>query len=150
MEGPGQLPDPQFLVVQYVAADLLVIPAATALTAEPNTAWSDMENVLKKTRTTFEISIANKLYGPFSLTMCQATGGTTGAGYGYGTASSGTSAALANNGAIATGGFPFCGALVIPPKLGFSLTLRFGANVTLAATMLIRMSLVGQLYRKVQ
>ena len=82
MEGPGQLPDPQFLVVQYVAADMLVIPAATALAAEPNTAWSDLENVLKKVRGTFEISMSNKLYGPFPLMMCQGLGGTTGAGYG--------------------------------------------------------------------
>jgi hypothetical protein len=150
MEGPGQLPDPQYLIVQYVACDILAAPAATVLASEPNAVWADMEAILKTARTTFNMNMSNKNYGPFKLTMCASTGGTTGAGYGYGTAVNGTSAAIGNVGVPGSGGYPFCGALVLPPKIGFNLTLNFAAGgATLSATRYIVMSLVGQLYRRV-
>lgn len=150
MEGPGQLPDPQYLVVHYVACDFLQAPTATALAGEPNAALANVENVLKTTRTVLEFNMSNKRYGPFSLTMTAATGGTTGAGYGYGTAANGTSAFLVNNGIPGSGGYPFSGALVIPPKIGFDVTLRLGAACTLVGgPLLIRISLVGALYRRV-
>lgn len=150
MEGPGQLPDPQYFIVYYVACDILQVPVATALAGEPNAAWANIESILKTARSTFTFNMSNKRYGPFSLTMCHATGGTTGAGYGYGTAASGTSAALANNGVPGYGGFPFSGALVIPPKTGFDVTVNFGAAPTLVGGPInMRLSLVGSLYRKV-
>jgi hypothetical protein len=94
--------------------------------------------------------MSNKRYGPFSLTMTAATGGATFSGYGYGTAANGTSAGVVNNGIPGSGGYPFSGALVIPPKIGFDITIRFGTAVTLVTTPLnIRISLVGALYRRV-
>jgi hypothetical protein len=150
MEGPGQLPDPQYFVCYYIACDIMQVPVATALAGEPNAGIANVENLLKTARTTLTFTMSNKNYGPFSLTMCHATGGTTGFAYGYGTAANGTSAAVANNGIPGYGGFPFSGALVIPPKTGFSLTLSFGVAPTLVGGPIpIRMSLVGALYRKV-
>lgn len=149
MEGPGQLPSPQFMQVQYVACDMLVAPVLTAAATGVNTVWSDIENVLKTCRASWTFTMASKNYGPYSLTMCQSTGGATGSGYGYGTAASGVSAAIANNGMPASGGFPWGGSIVIPPKINFSISVFLGANCTLNATMYIRMSLVGALYRKV-
>jgi hypothetical protein len=150
MEGPGQLPDPQYLVVHYVACDILQIPTATALANEPNGGLADIENILKTARATFEFNMSNKRYGPFSLTMCHSTGGATFSGYGYGTAANGTSSGVVNNGIPGSGGYPFSGALVIPPKIGFDVTVRFGTAVTLVTTPLnIRVSLVGALYRRV-
>jgi hypothetical protein len=150
MEGPGQLPDPQYFIVQYVAADILQIPTATALAGEPNAALANVENLLKTCRASFTFNMSNKRYGPFSLTMCHATGGSAFSGYGYGTAANGTSAGAVNNGNMGSGGFPFCGALVIPPKTGFDVTINLGAAATLVGGPInVRVSLVGQLYRRV-
>jgi len=150
MEGPGQLPDPQYFEVFYLAADFLQIPTATALANEPNQALANVENILKTCRATFTVNLANKRYGPFSLTMAHSTGGATFSGYGYGTAANGTSSGVVNNGVPGTGGFPFSGALVIPPKTGFDVVVALGAAATVSATLKLRLSLVGNLYRKVQ
>jgi hypothetical protein len=149
MEGPGQLPDPQYLIVQYVACDILVPATTTVLASEPQAGWADVTNILDVIRATFLMGMSNKNYGPFSLTMCHATGGATGAGYGYGSAANGTASTIVNNGNPGSGGFPFCGAVILPPKIGFNLTLAFAAAATLSATRQIRMSLVGSLYRRV-
>lgn len=149
MEGPGQLPDPQYFVVHYLACDILQIPTATALANEPNQALANVENLLKTCRATATFNMSNKRYGPFPLTMCHATGGATGSGYGYGTAANGTSTFVVNNGNPGSGGFPFCGALIIPPKIGFDVTLNLGAAATLSATVNVRLTLVGALYRRV-
>jgi len=151
MEGPGQLPDPQYLVVHYVAADFLIAPQSTAVGATTNNAAvDDIENILKTVRGTFEFNMSNKRYGPFSLTMCHATGGTTGSLYGVGTLAAAVSGGVANNGIPGSGGFPFSGALVIPPKIGFDVTVRMGAAPTLPVSPLsLRISLVGALYRRV-
>jgi hypothetical protein len=151
MEGPGQLPDPQYLVVHYVAADFLVAPQSTAVTATANNAAvDDVENILKTVRATFEFNMSNKRYGPFSLTMTAATGGATGSLYGVGTLAAAVSGGIVNNGIPGSGGFPFAGALVIPPKIGFDVTIRMGAAPTLPVSPLsIRVSLVGALYRRV-
>ncbi len=149
MEGPGQLPDPQYLIVQYVAADVLQIPTVTAQASEPAGAISNIENLLKTARATFEFNMSNKRYGPFSLTMTAATGGATGFGYGYGTSANGTGVQWGNNGVPGTGGYPFSGALVIPPKIGFDITVRLAVAATLTATVNLRISMVGPLYRRV-
>lgn len=149
MEGPGQLPDPQYLVVHYVACDILQAPTATPLANEPNAALANVENILKTCRATLTFNMSNKRYGPFSLTMCHATGGASFSGYGYGTAANGTSAGVVNNGIPGSGGFPFSGALIIPPKIGFDVTLSLGAAATLSASVNVRISLVGALYRRV-
>jgi hypothetical protein len=150
MEGPGQLPDPQYFQAFYLAADILQVPAATALANEPNSSLANVENILKTCRATFTLNMSNKRYGPFSLTMAHSTGGATGSGYGYGTAANGTSAFLVNNGIPGSGGFPFSGAVVIPPKTGFDVTVNLGVAATiLVATVKLRLSLVGNLYRRV-
>lgn len=150
MEAPGQLPDPQYLVVQYVAADILQVPVATALAGEPNAALANVENILKTCRASFTFNMSNKRYGPFSLTMAHATGGATFSGYGYGTAANGTSAGAVNNGNPGSGGFPLCGALIVSPKTGFDVTVNLGVACTLVGGPInIRLSLVGQLYRRV-
>jgi hypothetical protein len=147
MQGPGQLTDPQYMVVQYVACDFLQAPVA-AVGAEPNAAIGNIENILKTCRATFEFNMSDKRYGPFSLTMCHGTGG--GTANGFGTTAAGSSTVWSNNGNIGSGGFPVCGAIIIPPKIGFDVTIRFGTAMTLVGGPLnVRISLVGALYRRV-
>ena len=149
MESAGQLPDPQYFEVFYIACDILQVPTATALASEPNQALANVENILKTNRATVEFVMANKSYGRIPLTVCHATGGATFSGYGYGTAANGTSSGVVNNGIPGSGGMPYNGALVIPPKNAFKLILSVAAAVTLSATVNIRMSLVGNWYRRV-
>ena len=149
MEGPGQLPDPQYLVVHYVACDILNAPALSDGSAV-NAAAANIENILKTTRATFEFNMSNKRYGPFSLTMTAATGGATGFAYAEGATAAGATVTVANNGIPGSGGYPFSGALVIPPKIGFDVTIRVGAALTLLTGPInVRISLVGALYRRV-
>lgn len=152
MEGPGQLPDPQYLVVHYLACDILQIPVANPADggAVVNAGWANIANVLTTIRASFTFNMSNKRYGPFSLTMCHGTGGLTGAGFGYGTAAAGQSSVYGNNGIVGSGGYPFSGSLIIPPKIGFDVTIQFAAPSTIVGGPLpIRLSLVGALYRRV-
>lgn len=149
MEGPGQLPDPQYFEVFYVACDILQIPTLTDGTSV-NAAAANVENILKTCRATFTLNIANKRYGPFSLTMAHSTGGATGFGYAEGATAAGATVAVVNNGIPGSGGFPFSGAVVIPPKNGFDVTVALGTATTLVSGPVnVRMSLVGNLYRRV-
>lgn len=149
MEGPGQLPDPQYLIVQYVACDFLQAPTNSDGTAV-NAALANVENVLKTARATFEFNMSNKRYGPFPLTFCHSTGGATGSFYAGGTLAALINSGTVNNGIPGSGGFPFSGAIVIPPKIGFDITVRFGVAPTIVGgPMNCRISLVGPLYRRV-
>lgn len=150
MESAGQLPDPQYFEIYYVICDILQIPLATALAGEPNAALANVDNILKTNRATFSFTLSNKNYGVEPLTFCHASGGATFSGYGYGTAANGTSAGAINNGIPGTGGFPYNGALVIPPKNAFSLSVQLAGAVTLVSGPInIRMGLVGNWYRRV-
>lgn len=150
MDSAGQLPDPQYFEVYYVSCDILQIPTATALAGEPNAALANVENILKTCRATFEITLASKSYGVEPLMACHSLGGASFSGYAYGTAANGTSAGVVNNGIPGSGGFPYNGALVIPPKNAFKLTVALGANCTLVGGPInIRMGLVGNWYRRV-
>jgi len=149
MEGPGQLPDPQYLIVHYAACDIMQQPVLT-VAASVNVGLANVENILKVARAGFEFNMSNKRYGPFPLTTTAATGGATGSGYGYGTDAAGESVFLVNNGIPGSGGYPFSGAVVIPPKIGFDITIRNTVAYTLVGGPIgIRFVLAGTLYRRV-
>jgi hypothetical protein len=146
METAGALPDPQFMIVHYVTCDILREPTTAA--GGVDGAINDIELLLKATgRAIFTFKMSNKDYGPFPLTLCHSTGGATGVVAGTFTAEE--QIQQANNGIPGSGGFPFGGALVIPPKVGFSVVLEVAAAVNLTADVRIRMGLAGVLYRRV-
>lgn len=151
MESSGQLPDPQYLIVNYVTCDILVSPSVTT-TAAVTGALNDIELLLKAARATFTLSMSNKNYGPFPLRACHPLGGATGiiAAEGTETAAARNIFQAANSGIPGSGGFPFMGALVIPPKVGFGITVNFAAAQTLAGgNPNIQIGLAGILYRRV-
>ena len=147
MEGSGQLPDPQYMVVDLVTCDILQVPTTTAQASQPAGAWNNVDSILKLARTTFTLSVSNKSYGTFPLTLCHATGGVT--GFGYSAATAGGEVQYANNGIVGSGGFPYGGALIIPPKTGFKLVLNFGTLLANTAAVNVRLGLAGVLYRRV-
>lgn len=145
MESGGQLPDPQYMIVHYITCDLLRLPTTAA--GGVDGALNDIELFLKGGRATFTFQMSNKAYGPFPLSLCHSTGGATGIGYGTFTAEE--SIQQSNNGIPGSGGFPFGGALVIPPKVGFSVVVETAAAVNMTADLSIRMGIAGVLYRRV-
>lgn len=149
MESAGQLPDPQYFIIHYVTCDILDPPiAAAGVTGTALGPVNDIEQILKVQRATFQVNISNKIYGPFPLTLCHATGGAT--GNGIATETSPLSVWYGNNGIVGSGGFPFLGSLVLPPKVGFTVSVNLAAAATLATSPLnVRMGLAGVLYRRV-
>lgn len=145
MESAGQLPDPQYFIVHYVTCDLLRTPTTAA--GDKVGALDDIDLFLKSGRAMFTFKMSNKDYGPFPLTLCHSTGGATGVGYGTFTAEE--SIQQANNGIPGSGGFPFGGSIVIPPKVGFSVRVETAAAVDMTANLSVRMGLAGVLYRRV-
>lgn len=149
MEASGQLPDPQYMEVQYLTCDILAVPqyVAAADGTGPGT-LTDIARLTKAARTTITFQMSNKNYGPFPLRACHSLGGETGVI--AGTTAAGAAFTSGNNGVPGSGGFPFMGALVIPPKVGFSITLNFQAAQTLlGGNTYICIGIAGTLYRRV-
>lgn len=146
MEGPGQLPDPQYFEVHYIGCDFLLSPnflAAAAATGPAN----DITQFLFAQRGTFEFNISNKRVGPFPLSFLHGSGGATG----YVSTNSATTGKfeVANNG-VFDGGFCVAGAILIPPKVSFDITLKLAAAPTLQTSPLnVRVWQAGALYRRV-
>lgn len=148
MEASGQLPDPQYFIVHYVTCDILDPPIANAgHAASALGPVNDIDVLLKTQRATFTFNMSNKAYGPFPLTLCHGTGGATGNGTATYTAEA--SIWYGNNGIVGSGGFPFLGSLVIPPKVGFNITVSFAAAPTLSGNLNMRIGMAGVLYRRV-
>jgi len=102
MEGPGQLPDPQYFEIAYWGCDFLdpvLTAAAPAATTGP---IIDIGNFLFGGRATWTFNISNKRVGPFPLTFMHASGGPTGFGY---TISGTTNRVEYGNNGVFDGGF---------------------------------------------
>jgi len=147
MEGPGQLPDPQYFEIAYWGCDFLdpvLTAAAPAATTGP---IIDIGNFLFGGRATWTFNISNKRVGPFPLTFMHASGGPTGFGY---TISGTTNRVEYGNNGVFDGGFCVEEAIVIPPKLGFDVTIALAASVTLSTSPLnVRAWMAGVLHRRV-
>jgi hypothetical protein len=151
MEGAAQLPDPQVLIVSYCAVDLMQ-PAFAAPTTAIGNPMSDLYEILFNQRTTFTLTIANKKYGPFPLSTCHGTGGVIANAFAEGATAAGQAIVGAQNGYGGSGGYWFGGAVIIPPKVGWdvTLTLKSGGTAALTTTTAVRFCLFGTLYRRVQ
>jgi len=139
MEAQGQFPDPKFFRLFGIMADIIL----------PNgvVAWNDMVNLITVGRPIISLTISDKRYGPFPLQMAHTSGGIQGFGYTGGDLAQ-VSQEWANNG-IQDGGFSHDGAILIPPKIGFSVTVRWGNAQAVAADTLIRLILDGVIYRRI-
>lgn len=146
MEGPGQLPDPQYFEIAYWGCDILVTPDFATTNTQPSSIL-DVAQFLFVQRGIWTFHISNKNIGPFPLTFFHASGGPTGYMAGTWTAPARTS--YANNG-IFDGGFCVEEAIIIPPKLGFDVTVQTAAAPTLVQSPLnVRVWQAGVLHRRV-
>jgi hypothetical protein len=147
MEGPGQLPDPQYFEVHYIGCDFLLSPNSVASVAAAGP-LNDIAQFLFAQRGIWTFNISNKRVGPFPLSFLHASGGPTGY-LAITNAAAAQKNEYANNG-IFDGGFCVGGALLIPPKVSFDITLQVAAVLTLQTSPLnVRIWMAGALYRRV-
>ncbi len=146
MQAAGQFPDPQWLTIYDITLDVLSRPsrvAAAGATGE----LDDVAQLLKSGRGIWVLTISDKRYGPYSLTLLHGTGGPVGNFFGQST-SADVSYQWANN--TLGPGFNYQGSLIIPPKTNWNVELRWGAALTLAGgDTNLRVSLHGILSRRV-
>lgn len=144
MEGSGQLPDPQFFEIWYMGCELLFPGVSTDAAT-----LGDIDDVLKiiyAQRATFEINLSNKKYGPWPLSFAHGNGGATG----FISQTVATVSQQFGQNGVQDGGWWVGGQIVIPPKVGFNVTVRMAAAPTIKTTPLnARFSMIGTLHRRV-
>src|SRR5205807_4510578 len=74
MEGPGQLPYPQYFEIHYLCLDFLLTPNSVAAIAVAGP-LNDIAQFLFNQRGIFTFSISNKRVGPFPLSFLHGSGG---------------------------------------------------------------------------
>ncbi|MEE8177702.1 MAG: hypothetical protein V3T65_06885 [Acidobacteriota bacterium] len=142
----GSLPEPQFFEWWYAGVDVLRDVTTSAIDVATGS-LDDVQSLVLTSRPTWTFTMSDKIVGPFPLSFCHASGGVTGFGFGTATASVVT-VQYANNG-VFDGGFCVDGAITIPPKVGFDITLNWPAAVDLTADVFLRFWMAGVLHRRV-
>lgn len=137
---PGSLPDPQFFQIYGFHVDFLIPEIATAIADASFLLWGS--GATGEGPPTFTFTLADKIYGPWGLSLLHGTGGVTG----YGNVAAAVE--WANN-ATPDGGYYQDGAIVIPPNQGFNARIDWGAAQTLTASYDIKVTMSGNLYRNV-
>lgn len=143
MEQAGTLPDPKFLQLWYVSCDIILPVAADAAPQQ----LQDLANLISVGRPIFSLIISDKEYGPWPLSFLHCSGGVV--GFGYAAAAVAATATEYGNNGIMDGGFCTDGAIVIPPKVGFNATIRWGNPQAVLADTLIRVNLDGVISRRI-
>lgn len=141
MQAAGQFPDPMWFTLYDLTCDFL--SQNTAQAANVLGELNDQSLLLKVGRATWTLTISDKNYGPYSLTVLHGTGGPVGMGWG----AVATGGQYSNN--CLTPGWSYQGSLIIPPKTSFKIVLNWAAaQGTTLATLPIRLSLFGILSRR--
>lgn len=143
MDAAGAFPDPQFMEVWFFTVDYLfpTMSSVAAVTGNLN----DVHILNHSVRGILELSISNKITGQYPLTAVHSLGGPMGIDSGV----VATSQQSAVNG-VQDGGLWTGGQIIIPPKVNFTVTLRFSGVATLNTNNLnIRVAMTGVLHRRV-
>lgn len=146
MEQGGTLPRPQSLQIHNITCDVLsATPVSTG--AGVVGTLDDLSRLLigSANRPTWTLTISQKSYGPYSLSVLHSTGGPN--GFISGTQAAGTSLQYAKN--TGDAGWNYFGRVIIPEQVSFSLEANWAATATLTGDVRIRISLFGVLNRRV-
>lgn len=152
----GALPDPNFFAIHYLNADFMQNAAGTPYTttaaigaAVTNAnALNDVGSLLLSGRGRITLTISDKAYGPWPLSV---TGG-TGAALGFIAIAGLTGAGNAQRsdfGYNAVGGAFIGGKIIIPPRVGFNVVCDWPAALTLTGNYQVRVTMYGAYYRRV-
>jgi hypothetical protein len=154
----GALPNPNFFAIHYVHFDFLqnasgtpyVTVSAAAATIPATGALDDVGRLLLSGRGRFQITLSDKNYGPWPLSVS----GGTGAAMGFTAVLSATTVGSASQrtdygyNAVGAGAF-IGGKVIIPPQTGFNIVATWPAALTLTGNYQIRATLYGVYYRRV-
>jgi hypothetical protein len=140
IEQPNQLPAEQFFELHYIGFEFFP-PDQASTTAFAD----DVRAILYEARAWVQFSLSNKLYGQYPLSHLNPPGGLV--NNIAGTPAANALAASPKIGSIGAGMW-VNGAISIPPKQTFNVRVLGNAAV-LSATVQGRMSLHGNLYRRV-
>lgn len=146
MEQGGTLPRPQSLQLHNITCDLLsAAPVSTG--AGIVGILDDLSRLLLGTaqRPTWTLTISQKSYGPYSLSVLHGTGGPIGGV--NGTQAAGTSIQWARTSDAP--GWNYFGRVIIPEQVSFSLETNWAATATITGDVRVRISLFGVLNRRV-
>lgn len=152
LESGGQIPDPNFFAIHYLFADFMSnaagTPYETSTTAAAQNvgAIDDVGRLLLSGRGRMTLTISDKRYGPWPLSVTSGTGAAQGFGWGTTTAEETVQYGhntLQNNGAY------IGGKIMIPPKVGFSIVTDWPAALTLTSDYRIRLTMYGVYYRRI-
>jgi hypothetical protein len=142
----GQIADPQAFLINAINLDIFSASTGVTTSATTDGIISSIEKILKAARGVLTLTISQKNYPPVPITYCHASGGAVGV-------VSSTVATVSQqfgSSGPPTGGFYLDNSIIIPPKVDFSITIDFQATlVTIAADLLMRVSLPGVLYRRI-
>lgn len=145
MDAAGVFPQPQYFEVHKLFVDILSAPTYDT-TASNVGAINDLSQIVHAGQAIAQISIAQKAYPEIPLTACGRSGGPQGV----------VTGTLAAGGKLQagwsefTGGFPFNGALIIPPLTKFGVNITLSAAQAISANANIRVGMLGVLYRAVR
>ena len=149
MEVAGQFPSTQTFQIFSICLDFLPALAAGGVSDGVATAAGNLDDMIRAmviARPTWTLNISNKAYGPYSLTLLHGTGGPT--GFGWGTVAASHDFQYGRN--EQSPGWNYFGRIIIPEQMTFTFTLNFqGTLVPVAQALLLRLSLLGVLSRRV-
>lgn len=149
LESGGQIPDPNFFAIHYFNADFMSnaagTPYATTGAGGIAGALDDVGRLLLSGRARFTLTISDKRYGPWPLSVTGGTGAAVGNGWGTFTAEE----SIQTGYNALHGGAYIGGKIMIPPKVGFSVVIDWPAAVDLTADYRVRLSMYGVYYRRI-
>lgn len=153
MQAAGQFPDPQFFGIHDICCDFVPGGAAggnasyvSTVNAANTGQLSSIGLLMFVGRPIWTLSISDKNYGPYSLTVLHGTGAVQ--GYFVGTGVALDHVEYGHN--TVASGWNYCGSLIIPPKVNFLYSVRWAAAQTLVGgNMNIRLSQFGVMARRV-
>lgn len=146
LQQAGALPDPQYFQIFNIGCDYLPAVLGVSTSADNTGLLNDLAKIFLVARPTFTVTIADKNYGPYPLSVAHTSGGPVGA--------LGGAAVFdfqqGNNGP-ADGGWNWYGSVVIPPKQNFFVQVNYAAVQTLQnGNPNIRFWMSGILHRAVR
>lgn len=137
----GQLPEPYYFSMYDICMDYLV-QNTVAAAASVVGAYNNLALLMLVGRPTWQLTIQDKNYGPYSVTALHGTGGPVGG------IDAGTAVEIHQWATNALNpGWNYFGTLIIPPKISFSFELVWSAAQTLTLSPNLRLSMFGILSR---
>lgn len=147
---PGGLPEPQTLYIHNIFVDYLGATAPYVSTAAGGVTGfiDDYGQLHVNGRGRLLLTISQKQYGPWPLLAFPGLGAIN--GFGWGTFTAEESLQYGHNAlAVGSGRGVIGGAIIIPPKVDFQVTITWPAALNITGDARVRVTLHGALYRKV-